>query len=83
LIKTNCKFQIDSTSKKIYSLANNTWIVYSIGTIATNQVCPKAGTLSPLTIKSEKSITVKAGCHIPTMDHLISTDKSEDMEIVN
>jgi len=42
LIKANCKVQIDSTREKIYSLGNNTWLVYSIGTIATNQVCPKA-----------------------------------------
>jgi hypothetical protein len=83
LIKTNCQIQIDSTGQKIYSLGNNTWLVYSIGTIATNQVCPKAGTLTPLTIKSGKSVTVKAGCHIPTMDHLISANESEDMEIVN
>jgi hypothetical protein len=83
LIKTNCKFHIDSTRKKIYSRGNNTWVVYSIGTIATYQVCPKAGTLSPLTIKYGQSITVKAGCHIPLMDHLIFADKSEDMEIVN
>jgi hypothetical protein len=58
------------------------WVVYSVGTIATNQVCPKAGTLSPITIKSGQSVTVKAGCNIPTMDHLISADHSEDMEIV-
>jgi hypothetical protein len=83
VIKSNCKFRIDSTRKKIYSLGNNTWLVYSIATIATNQVCPKAGTLSPLTIKSGQCITVKAGCNIPTMDHLISDDDSEDMEIVN
>ncbi len=83
LIKLNCKFQIDSTREKIYSLGNNTWLVYSIGTIATNQICPKAGTLSPLTIKSGQSINVKAGCIIPTMDHPISADDLEDMEIVN
>ncbi len=83
LIKTNCKFQIDSTREKIYSLVNNTWVIYSIGTIATNQVCPKAGTLSQMTIKSGQSVTVSHRCHIPTMDHLISTDESEDTEIVN
>jgi hypothetical protein len=64
-------------------LGNNTWLVYSIGTIATNQVCPKAGTLSPLTIKSGQSVTVKPGCNIPTIDHLISAEESENMEIVN
>jgi len=83
MIKANCKFRIDSTREKIYSLGNNTWVVYSIGTIATNQVCPKAGTLSPLMIKSRQSVTVSHGCHIPTMDHLISADESEEMEIVN
>jgi hypothetical protein len=83
LIKLNCKFQIDNTREKIYSLGNNTWLVYSIGTIATNQVCLKASMLALLTIKSGQSVTVKAGCNIPTMDHLISADDSEDMEIVN
>ncbi len=83
LIKHNCKFWIDNTREKIYSFRNNTWLVYSVGTIATNQVCPKACTLSPLTIKSGQSVTVKAGCNIPTMDHLITADDSEDMEIVN
>jgi hypothetical protein len=52
LIKQNCKFCIDSTREKIYSLGNNTWLVYLVATIAMNQVCPKARTLSPLTIKS-------------------------------
>ncbi len=83
LIKHNCKFRIDSTREKIYSLGNNTWVVYSIGTIATNQVCPKAGTLSTMTIKSGQAVTVKPGCHIPTIDHLITADESEEMEIVN
>jgi hypothetical protein len=60
LIKHNCKFRIDSTWEKIYSLGYNTWLAYSVGTIATNQVCPKAGTLLPITIKSGQSVTVKA-----------------------
>jgi hypothetical protein len=50
--------------------------------IATNHVCPKAGNLSPLTIKSGQSVTVKPGCHIPTLDHLITADETEDMEII-
>jgi hypothetical protein len=83
LIKANCKFCIDSTREKIYSLGNNTWVVYSIGTIATNQVCPRAGTLSPMTIKSGQAVTVGHGCHIPTMDHLISADEFGGKEIVN
>jgi hypothetical protein len=34
-------------------------------------------------IKSGQSVTVKSGCHIPMMDHLISADRSKDMEIIN
>jgi hypothetical protein len=83
LIKSKCKFRIDSTREKINSLGNNTWLIYSIRTITTNQVCPKARTLSPLTIKSGQAVTVSIGCNIPTMDHLISADESEDMEIIN
>jgi len=83
LIKNNCKFKIATTREKIYSLGNNTWVVYSIGTIATNQVCPKTNTLSPLTIKSGQQIKIAPGCNIPTMDHLISADDSEETAILN
>jgi hypothetical protein len=81
LIKNNCKFQIDSTREKIYSLGNNIWLVYSFGTIATNQVCPKTNTLLPVIIKSRHQITVQARCNIPMMDHLISADDLEDTKI--
>jgi hypothetical protein len=83
LIKNNCKFRIASTREKIYTLGNNTFLIYSIGTIATNQVCPEANTLSPVTIKSGHSIMVQAGCNIPTMDHVISADDSEETQILN
>jgi hypothetical protein len=83
LIKNNCKFRIATTREKIYSLGNNTWLVYSIGTIATNQVCPKTNTLSPLTIKSGQQIQVAPGCNVPTMDHLISANDSEETDILN
>jgi hypothetical protein len=39
--------------------------------------------LLPITIKSSHPITVQAGCNIPTMDHLIYADDSEDTEILN
>jgi len=82
LIKNNCKFQSDNNREKIFSLGNNTWLKYSIGTIATNHVCPKAGNLSSIMIKSGQSVTITPGCHIPTMDYLITTDETNDMEIV-
>jgi hypothetical protein len=81
LIKASCKFRISDTREKIFSLGNNTWLVYSVGTIATNQVSPKARLSSPLTISSGQAIMVQPGCHIPTMYHIISTDNSTDVEI--
>jgi len=34
-----------------------------------------------LTISSGQAVMVQPGCHIPTIDHLIAVDESEDMEI--
>ncbi len=81
LIKANCKFQISDTRDKIFSLGNNTWLVYSVGTIATNQVCPKAKTTSPVTISSGQTLLAQPGCHIQTMDHIITAEESDDFEI--
>jgi hypothetical protein len=81
LIKANCKFRISDKREKIFSLGNNTWLVYSVGTIATNHVCPKARTSSPLTISSGQAVTVHSGCHIPTMDPLITADETEEMQV--
>jgi hypothetical protein len=36
-----------------------------------------------MTIKSGQTVTVTQGCHIPTIDHLILADESEEKEIVN
>ncbi len=81
LIKANCKFQISDTREKIFSLGNKTWLVYSVGTIATNQVCLKAKTTSPVTISLGQTLKVQPGCHIQTMDHIITAEDSEDFEI--
>jgi len=66
--------------KKIFSLSNNTWSVYSVGTIATNHVYSKAGYLSPLTISSGQAIKVQPGCHIQTIDHVVTADDSSDVD---
>jgi len=66
---------------QIISLGNNTWLVYSVGMIATNHVCTKARSSSPLTIRSGQAIKVKPGCHILTMDHIITANDSEELEI--
>jgi hypothetical protein len=52
LIKDNCKFKIADTKEKIFSLGNNTWLMYSVGTIVTNNVYPKTKNLYILTISS-------------------------------
>jgi hypothetical protein len=75
LIKNNYKFRIGNTREKIFSLGNNTWLVYSISMIATNHVCPKAGG----TIKSGQSVTVTPDCHIPTMGHIRQPQPLEDI----
>jgi hypothetical protein len=56
--------------------------VYSIGTIATNQICPKTKTTSPVTISLGQSITVQPGCHIQTMDLIITAEDSDNFEII-
>jgi hypothetical protein len=81
LIKANCKFRISDTQEKIFNLGNNTWLVYSIGSIATNQGCPKSKSNTPLTICSGQAITVQSGCHIAKMDHLITADETDDIEV--
>jgi len=81
LIKANCKFRISDTREKIFSLGNNTWLVYSVCMIATNHVCPKARSSSPMTISSGQAITVHPGCYILTMDHIITADDTNDVEI--
>jgi hypothetical protein len=81
LIKANCKFRISDTREKIFGLGNNTWLVYSVGTIATNQICPKTKINSPVTIASGQTVKVQPGCQIQTMDHIITAEDSDDFEI--
>jgi hypothetical protein len=65
----------------MFSLGNNTWLVYSVGMIATNQICPKTKTTSPVTISLGQTLSVQPGCHIPTMDHIIMAEESDHYEI--
>jgi hypothetical protein len=71
-IQTMCKFKDAVASEKIFELAENTWAVYSMGTINTNQTCQ---------IKSGDTVTVEQSCYIRTMDHVILADESETIEI--
>jgi hypothetical protein len=81
LIQTHCRFKMAEAREKIFELSENTWAVYSIGTISTNQVCPAANDITAMQIQSGDIIKVKPGCYVRTMDHVISADKSETIEI--
>ncbi len=47
LIRANCKFRISETREKVFSLGNNTWLVYSVGTIAPTRYVPRLRSLLP------------------------------------
>jgi hypothetical protein len=51
-IKVHCKFTISNARVNIFSFDSNVWVVYSLGTISTNHICPKAGTLFSIQISS-------------------------------
>jgi hypothetical protein len=76
-----CKFKVAEASEQIFKLAENTWAVYSTGTINTNQVCQAKNTIQTRQINSGDTVTVEPGCYIWTMDHVISADESETIEI--
>jgi hypothetical protein len=46
-----------------------------------NEVCPASNDITEMQIQSGDTIKVKPGCYIRTMDHVISADKSETIEI--
>jgi hypothetical protein len=44
-IQGRCKFSIRGVQEKIFCLDSNTYVVYSLGKISTNHVCPKTMTI--------------------------------------
>jgi hypothetical protein len=52
-----------------------------VGTISTNKVCPAANYITEMQIQSGNTIKIKPGCYVRTMDHVISADKSETIEV--
>ena len=51
-IQDRCKFSIGGAQEKIFRLDSNTYVVYSLGKINTNHVCPKAKSISAIQISS-------------------------------
>jgi hypothetical protein len=80
-IQKTCKFKVAKASEKIFELTENTWAVYSTGTINTNQACQAKNTIQTRQIKSGDMVKIEPGCYIQTMDHMISADKSETVKI--
>jgi len=80
-IQMTCKFKVTEAQEKIIEVAENTWAIYSTGMIDTNQVCPTKNMIQPHQIKSGDTVSINPGCYIHTMDHVISADKSETVEI--
>jgi hypothetical protein len=80
-IQTHCRFKIAEAREKIFEFSENTWAVYSIGTISTNQVCPAANDVTFMQIQAGDTIKLKPGCYVQTMDHVILADESETIEI--
>jgi hypothetical protein len=52
-----------------------------VGTIGTNKVCPMANTVTAMQIQSGDTIQIKSGCYVQTMDHVISAEESETIEV--
>jgi hypothetical protein len=81
LIQNHCRFKIAEAREKIFKLSENTWAVYSIGMISTNEVCPAANAVTAMQIQSGDTIRIKPGCYVRTMDHVISADESETIKV--
>jgi hypothetical protein len=80
-IQNHCRFKIAEACEKIFKLSENTWAVYSVGMISTNEVCPVANNVTEMQIQSGDTIKIKPGCYVHSMDHIISADESETMEV--
>jgi hypothetical protein len=52
-----------------------------VGSISTNEVCPAANDITAMQIQSGDTIRIKPGCYVCTMDHVISSDESETIEV--
>ncbi len=73
-IQNHCRFKIPEAREKIFELSENTWAVYSVGTIRTNEVCPAANAVTAMQKQSGDTIQIKPGCYVRMMDHIFSTD---------
>jgi hypothetical protein len=76
-----CKFSISGAQEMIFCLDSNMYVVYSLRKISTNHICPKAKTISAVQILSGQTVRINPSCYIRTMDHMITANDSEEIEI--
>ncbi len=46
-----------------------------------NEVRPASNDVTEMHIQSGNTVKIKPGCYVPTMDHVISADESETIEV--
>jgi hypothetical protein len=80
-IQDRCKFSIGGAQEKVFRLDSNTYVVYSLGKINTNHVCPKAKSISAIQISSGPTIQINPSCYVRMMYHIITADDIEEIEI--
>jgi hypothetical protein len=57
-LHSNCRFKIAEAREKIFELLENTWAVYSVGMISSNELCPAANDVTEMQIQSIKIILI-------------------------
>ncbi len=67
--------------EKIFRLDSTTYVVYSLRKINTYHACPKAKYILAVQISSGQTIRINPSCYIRTMDHIITANDSEEIEI--
>jgi hypothetical protein len=80
-IQQLCKFSIGRAQEKIFCLDSNMYVVYSLGKISSNHICPKEKTISAVQISSGQTVRINPSCFIWTTGHIIKADDSEEIEI--
>ncbi len=79
-IQNHCRFKIAEAREKIFELSENTWAIYSIGTISTNHVCPAANDVTDMQIQSGDTIKVNVTCGPWTMSYRPTNRKQSRLQ---
>jgi hypothetical protein len=61
-IQSNCWFRIAEATEKMFKLLENTWTMYSMGSINMNEVCPTMNNIMVMQIQSGDTVRVSPRC---------------------